>query len=824
MKTNATGIIRTWAGHWRHMLGVLATAAILVPATMAGHPELPLDLRTAGDFVILAKSGISTVPNSDITGDIGVSPIDHTAITGFALEPSDGVTVYSESAQVTGRVYADNYLDPTPDKMTAAISDMETAYTVAAGRTTPDETEFMSGHIGGQTFTPGLYKWSTTVWIDNEVWLDAEGDPDAIFIFQISGDLLVANGQRVLLAGRAQAKNIFWQVAGGAGARIGTTAHMEGIVLTATAIIVQTDATFNGKLLAQTAVTLDQNEVMDSDLIPTPLFLEIISEHGIGDWPVGIYTNASGTILTNTVTGMETLGGTQYVNTGWVMTGNDPLLGTTNTMTMTHTNDAVLAWQWSTNYLLSLSAPNGAITNATPGWKPAGDVYDLYPVPDPGFAFDHWEVNGLGQGSGTPLTVSMDGERNVLAVFSSSMLGDVSWNVTWVFDPRLGFYVGTLTISNPEGATPRYGAPFGFAVESTAWHWLRFPTGMDADTGMHYLDLTPAVLSLLTGTGNGDLYLDPGESVTVGGIQLMGRRTAEGLLTAQRVTPEAIDGNSPLLVAIAEMSPDGGEVLHARYPTFAWPEVPLATWYKLWLTRDGQGYHQQWVQGTTTWVPSQALRSGAYRWWVQPWSPVYGYGAWSDAADFAMAWMLPAALVQIGPSGPQTETTLEYRWQKDAYATWYRLWTGRVGGGTFHDQWYPMSGTGEAVVSVSQHRSGDYTWWVAGWSPDGTGPWAGPMAFSAPDPAPAKPVLIAPVGLTFDAQPLFQWQVAPKAEWYRVYVASSAGNVMDQWTQHESLASPGVLASGTHSWWVGAWNQLSGTTVWSDRLDFTVVP
>ena len=126
------------------------------------------------------------------------------------------------------------------------------------------------------------------------------------------------------------------------------------------------------------------------------MILEIISDHGIADLAVGIYTNAIGTLLTNTVTGVETLGGTQYVNTGWSMVGNDPALGTTNYMEMAHTNDAVLTWLWDTNYWLSLSATNGSITNATAGWKPAGDVYELHAVADVAVsvydpALDAWE-------------------------------------------------------------------------------------------------------------------------------------------------------------------------------------------------------------------------------------------------------------------------------------------------------------------------------------------------------------------------------------------------------------------------------------------------
>jgi len=88
--------------------------------------QTPVNLRTAGNFAILTKSGISTIPSSAIIGDIGVSPIDHTAITGFSLT-ADPSNVFSTSDQVTGKVFAADYADPTPFNLTTAIGDMETA-------------------------------------------------------------------------------------------------------------------------------------------------------------------------------------------------------------------------------------------------------------------------------------------------------------------------------------------------------------------------------------------------------------------------------------------------------------------------------------------------------------------------------------------------------------------------------------------------------------------------------------------------------------------------------------------------------------------------
>ena len=217
----------------------------------------PVNLGTAGNYVILAKSGIDTVPTSAVTGDIGVSPIDSTAITGFSLI-MDSTGTFSTSSQVIGKAYAADYTSPTPSNLTTAVSDMETAFTDAAGRPIPDFTELGSGDISGLTLVPGLYKWGTGVLISTDVTLN--GGPNDVWIFQISGGITQASGASVLLAGGALPKNIFWQAFGAVA--LDTTAHMEGIVLSQTEITLATGATVNGRLLSQTAVTLDSSTVV----------------------------------------------------------------------------------------------------------------------------------------------------------------------------------------------------------------------------------------------------------------------------------------------------------------------------------------------------------------------------------------------------------------------------------------------------------------------------------------------------------------------------------------------------------------------------------
>ncbi|MDF1618430.1 ice-binding family protein [Petrocella sp. FN5] len=236
------------------------TTVTVVKSTTPTEPTEPLgktvDLGMAGDFVILSKTGISSVPNSVITGDIGVSPIADTAITGFSLT-LDATNQFSISDQVTGRVYAATYTSPTPSNLTTAISDMETAYTDAAGRAV-NFTELHSGDLSGKTLVPGVYKWGTGVLINSEVTLD--GGPNDIWILQIGEGMTQANGTRITLSGGAQAKNVFWQVA--ESVSIGTGSHFEGIILSKTNITMGTNASINGRLLAQTAVTLDTSTVV----------------------------------------------------------------------------------------------------------------------------------------------------------------------------------------------------------------------------------------------------------------------------------------------------------------------------------------------------------------------------------------------------------------------------------------------------------------------------------------------------------------------------------------------------------------------------------
>jgi len=165
--------------------------------------------------------------------------------------------LFSTAALVTGQVFAADYNPPTPANLTTAVLDMQTAYTDAAGRVLPDFTELGAGNIQGMNLVPGLYKWGTNLTIPSAVTLT--GGANDVWIFQIAGNLVVSNGAIMTLAGGAQAKNVFWQVAGAA--TLGTTANFKGIILSQTLISMNTGTIMLGRALAQTAVTLNATQI-----------------------------------------------------------------------------------------------------------------------------------------------------------------------------------------------------------------------------------------------------------------------------------------------------------------------------------------------------------------------------------------------------------------------------------------------------------------------------------------------------------------------------------------------------------------------------------
>lgn len=220
-----------------------------------------VQLGTAANYAILAKTGVSTAPISVVTGNIGLSPAARGYLTGWSrlLEPTD---TFFTSAQVTapGKLYAaDNVGGTTTPDLTTAVANMGTAYTAAAGRTatSAETTNKGAGTLTSLTLAPGVYEWGTAVTIPTDLTLN--GSSTDVWIFKVAGSLDMAAAKSIILSGGAQAKNIFWQVAGAV--NIGANSHFEGIILGQTAITFGNKSSINGRLLAQTAVVLDATTV-----------------------------------------------------------------------------------------------------------------------------------------------------------------------------------------------------------------------------------------------------------------------------------------------------------------------------------------------------------------------------------------------------------------------------------------------------------------------------------------------------------------------------------------------------------------------------------
>jgi hypothetical protein len=209
--------------------------AVLLLPTGARAAQAPVGLGRADSFAVLAGTTVTNTGDTVVVGDLGVDP--GTAVTG--------------NPAVSGEIHRGDAV-----AMRAQMGNGE-AFDDAAARTpaTP-----VAGDLVGRTLTPGVYKSTSALGLTGTVTLDAEGDPQAVFIFQVSSTLVTGARSRVAVINGGQACNVFWQV--GSSATLGTGSQLKGTVLALTSITAQTAATAEGRLLAQNgAVTLDSNTI-----------------------------------------------------------------------------------------------------------------------------------------------------------------------------------------------------------------------------------------------------------------------------------------------------------------------------------------------------------------------------------------------------------------------------------------------------------------------------------------------------------------------------------------------------------------------------------
>src|ERR1035437_2656840 len=233
-------------GTKRIFMGLVLAGALMAPlGTLVAAGPAPVNLGSAAHFTILAGAAITTTGGGIINGDVGASPIT-------------GAAIHLTQAQVNGTIYAVDAAGPAgsvidPALLLTAKGDLTTAYNDAAGRTPTPSGPFLNpgaGNIGGMKLVPGLYKFTSTAYITgSDVTLT--GGPNDVWIFQTKEDLQVGSGIHVVLAGGAQARNIFWQV--GSSAVLDTFSVFKGTIMAEEAITMKTSSTIEGRALAFTA-------------------------------------------------------------------------------------------------------------------------------------------------------------------------------------------------------------------------------------------------------------------------------------------------------------------------------------------------------------------------------------------------------------------------------------------------------------------------------------------------------------------------------------------------------------------------------------------
>ncbi len=225
----------------RISLGLAMTLVATIAQPAATAAVLAVNLGSASGFAVLAGSGITiagAVNSTAITGDIGTFPT--TSITGLGNVVLNGVNHAGDGVTQLAK------------------SGLITAYNDAAGRAY--DYNYADGYALTGTLASGVYNSSGSFAITGNLTLDAQGNPNAVWIFQTTSTLTTASGSNIILTGGALASNIFWQV--GSSATLGTNSDFSGNILALTSITLDTSALVNGQVLARNgAVTMDYNVV-----------------------------------------------------------------------------------------------------------------------------------------------------------------------------------------------------------------------------------------------------------------------------------------------------------------------------------------------------------------------------------------------------------------------------------------------------------------------------------------------------------------------------------------------------------------------------------
>lgn len=215
--------------------GVVLLTVALVWQQSPAFAATPVGLGTAASYSVLAGTTVTNTGPTTLQGELGVSP--GSAVTGFPPGISGGAIHRADAAALQ------------------AQTDVTTAYNNAAGQ--PLNTN-VSGDLVGMTLTEGVYKSTSSLALSGQLTLNGQGNPNAVFVFQVATDLITASASNITLTNSAQACNVFWQV--GSSATLGTASSFKGTILALTSITVATGALVEGRALARNGqVSLDTN-------------------------------------------------------------------------------------------------------------------------------------------------------------------------------------------------------------------------------------------------------------------------------------------------------------------------------------------------------------------------------------------------------------------------------------------------------------------------------------------------------------------------------------------------------------------------------------
>ena len=365
---------------------ILSALLLGVPLSFCLNAQLPVNLGSTVSFGALAGSTVTNTGPTVLVGNLGVSP--NSAVTGFG----PGIVI-------GGAIHA---ADAVAEQ---AQSDLTAAYNDAAGRPCPGPP--LLGNIGETTILPGVYCSSSSVGLTGNVTLNGNGNPNAVFIFQIGSTLTTAAGNgTVTLIGGAQASNVFWQV--GSSATLGTNTTLSGTVMAQASVTLNTGAVLNGRALARTgAVTLASNSVIAPSAPGSPSVLSLKCSYpsgsmsqsyvssllAVGGIPPYNYSITAGTLpnglalnpLSGLISGMPLASG-PFSDTSRVVDSTGAFAASSCGITIAPAGSSVLSLMCASNaaqvgqpYLSSLAASGGSSPytySISAGSLPAGLALD----------------------------------------------------------------------------------------------------------------------------------------------------------------------------------------------------------------------------------------------------------------------------------------------------------------------------------------------------------------------------------------------------------------------------------------------------------------